>query len=190
MIWESIATGMTLIGIFPFLMLLALTAPAIPGRGPGVHHGGQGCQNQLVYGLPNLSEKDCSKVIAANVMLRRAVNVIRRCLRLGLAGYLENPASSMIWQTPEILHLLKDSRVQLIRLDMCMYHTQWKKPTKLLVWNVSKADFQTCQGRKLCSRTGKAHVQLTGFTGKRFATEQAQVYSHAFSAHLMQSLFS
>lgn len=142
-----------------------------------------------IYGLPNLSEKDCSKVIAANVMLRRGVKVIRRCLRLGLAGYLENPASSMIWQTPEILHLLKDSRVQLIRLDMCMYHTQWKKPTKLLVWNVSKADFQTCQGRKLCSRTGKAHVQLTGFTGKRFATEQAQVYSHAFSAHLMQSLF-
>ena len=143
-----------------------------------------------IYGLPGLAEKDFKKVTSANVMLQRAAKVIRKCLRLGLVGYLENPASSMIWQTPEILRLLKDSRVQLIRLDMCMYHTQWKKPTKLLVWNVSNARFHTCQGRKFCSRTGKAHVQLTGFTGKRFATEQAQVYSQAFSAHLMQSLFS
>ena len=131
---------------------------------------------------------DFLKVRKANVMFRRAVRVIRRRLRIHVAGYLENPANSILWDTPEIQRLLQDSRVHLCTADMCMYGTAWKKPTKILFWNVAAPIFQRCQGHGKCQCAGKAHLQLSGISGKKFVTEQAQVYSHQFSTHLMLTL--
>ena len=140
---------------------------------------------EYIFGLPWLSELDRIKVNKANIMLKRAVKVIRKCLKLGKSGYLENPMSSMIWQTPQIQRLLRDPRVQLCPLEMCMYNTQWKKPTFILLWNAPATNFSRCTGRRVCTRTGKSHMQLTGISGKRFLTEQAQVYSKEFSKALM-----
>lgn len=140
---------------------------------------------EYIFGLPWLSELDRIKVNKANIMLKRAVKVIRKCLKLGKSGYLENPMSSMIWQTPQIQRLLRDSRVKLCPLEMCMYNTQWKKPTFILLWNAPATNFLRCTGRRVCTRTGKSHMQLTGISGKRFLTEQAQVYSKEFSKALM-----
>ena len=140
---------------------------------------------EYIFGLPWLSELERIKVNKANIMLKRAVKVIRKCLKLGKSGYLENPMSSMIWQTPQIQRLLRDSRVKLCPLEMCMYNTQWKKPTFILLWNAPATNFLRCTGRRVCTRTGKSHMQLTGISGKRFLTEQAQVYSKEFSKALM-----
>jgi len=96
---------------------------------------------EYIFGLPWLSELDRIKVNKANIMLKRAVKVIRKCLKLGKSGYLENPMSSMIWQTPQIQRLLRDSRVKLCPLEMCMYNTQWKKPTFILLWNAPATNF-------------------------------------------------
>ena len=85
----------------------------------------------FIYGLPIYLHRIFKKS-ARQYHAERSVQLIRKCLRRGKAGYLENPRSSMLWKTPEIQRLLCDSRVQLIYLDMCQYGTQWKKPTTLL----------------------------------------------------------
>lgn len=142
------------------------------------------------FGLSTLQGKDAEKVRLANIMFYGAMRVIRRCLKQGIAGYLENPASSRLWDTPQIKKLLSDSRCQLITLDMCQYGCQWKKPTRLLFWNCDSVVFNRCSGRHFCSRTGRKHLQLTGMSGKKFLTEQAQIYSQEFAESLMLAFVS
>lgn len=142
------------------------------------------------FGLSTLQGKDAEKVRLANIMFYGAMRVIRRCLKQGIAGYLENPASSRLWDTPQIKKLLSDSRCKLITLDMCQYGCQWKKPTRLLFWNCDSVVFNRCSGRHFCSRTGRKHLQLTGMSGKKFLTEQAQIYSQEFAESLMLAFVS
>ena len=142
-----------------------------------------------IFGLPNLKPSDQQKVLAANRMFFGAVRVIRKCLKIGVAGYLENPASSWVWETPQMLRLMQHPQVCIVRVDMCQYDVQWKKPTKLLFFGVAPMHLLTCTGKSVCSRTNKKHLQLSGIVGKRFLTEQAQIYSKAFSQQLMLSFF-
>ena len=116
---------------------------------------------------------------------RKVESVVDRTAAYSHMTSEPNPMSSMIWQTPQIQRLLRDSRVKLCPLEMCMYNTQWKKPTFILLWNAPATNFLRCTGRRVCTRTGKSHMQLTGISGKRFLTEQAQVYSKEFSKALM-----
>ena len=142
-----------------------------------------------IFGLPFLKPSDQQKVLAANRMFFGAVKVIRKCLKIGVAGYLENPASSWVWETPQMLRLMQHPQVCIVRVDMCQYNVQWKKPTKLLFFGVAPKHLLTCSGKSVCSRTNKKHLQLSGIVGKRFLTEQAQIYSKAFSLLLMLSFF-
>ena len=82
-----------------------------------------------IYGLQSLSPGDGLKVTAANKMLVGAVRTVRKCLKLGIVGYLENPRNSWVWQTPLMLRLLKHPRIQLVTCHQCQYGCQWKKPT-------------------------------------------------------------
>ena len=148
----------------------------------------RGDDPDTIFGLPELNEKDQEKVKRANNMLFGACKVIRKCLRLGTCGYLENPLSSRIWKTPQIRRLLQDHRVQFVKTHLCMYGTQWKKPTGILLWNCKVADLLKCHGKFACSRTSKPHVQLTGIKGNKFLTELAQVYPRLFAEDLVRQL--
>ena len=107
-------------------------------------------------GLPDLNP--CDR--AANHMLHGAIKCIRRCLVLGIAGYLENPQRSWLWKTTSIQRLLQSPSVQLVKFDQCQYGTPCKKPTFLLIWNCAPVQFLTCSGKRgLCGRTGKAYLQ-------------------------------
>lgn len=139
----------------------------------------------FIFGLPGLSFNDAAKVTQANISFRRAIRIIRRCLKTGKRGYLENPWPSMVWTTPEIQRLLRDSRVHLVKADMCQYDCAWKKPTGILFWNVVPTSFMCCNGKQVCSRTNKHHLQLSGISGGKFLTQQAQIYSKRFSQDLM-----
>ena len=138
-----------------------------------------------IFGLPSLSASDKHKVTSTNVMFRRAIRCIHRSLKRGKTGYLENPWTSLVWSTPEIQRLLTDPRVHLYCLHLCQYGSPWKKPTGLLMWNAAPTQFLTCSGRNKCCRTHRPHLQLSGISGGRFLTEQAQVYSPEFSKALM-----
>ena len=148
----------------------------------------RGDDPESIFGLQELNERDQEKVRRANNMLFGACKVIRKCLRLGKCGYLENPLSSRIWKTPQLQRLLQDHRVQFVKTHLCMYGTQWKKPTGILFWNCQAAQLLKCQGKFACSRTSKPHVQLTGVKGNKFLTELAQVYPRLFAEDLVKQL--
>ena len=54
-------------------------------------------------------------------MLRHALAIVRTCLQRGIPGYLENPASSLIWNVGGIKKLLLLPGVHLIRTHMCQF---------------------------------------------------------------------
>ena len=123
-------------------------------------------------------------------MMFSACKTIRRALKLGICGYLENPLSSRLWHCRPIRKLLEDRRVQTVKLDMCQYGTQWKKATRLLVWNAAPFSMLQCSGRGVSSRTKKPHVRLAGISGKRFLSELAQENPKLYGDALVQSLLA
>ena len=142
-----------------------------------------------IMGLPNLRPADHEKVLRANRMLYGARKLIKKCFKFGVLGYLENPLTSRIWKSPVVQRLLQDKRVHFIKVHMCMYGTQWRKATGLMVWNVEPFVMRTCHGHKVCERTGRKHLQLTGISGAKFVTEQAQVYPRQFAEALLKGFF-
>ena len=144
--------------------------------------------DQYIFGLPHLSKSDSAKVQGANLMLRESVRLIKFCLRYGIPGYLENPWTSRVWKTPAIRRLLRSQHVFLVRADMCQYHTQWRKPTGLLIWGCYPFTFKTCWHGHLCKRTHKPHLQLSGISGGKFLTHQAQIYTKQFAEALLTGL--
>ena len=90
--------------------------------------------NQFLMGLLDLDPKDQALVRRHNYMFRSAIRWIRLHAGRGGSGYLENPATSMLWKTRAVRKLLKLEGFRLITFDMCQYQCAWRKPTRLLVW--------------------------------------------------------
>ena len=148
----------------------------------------RGTQASDIFGFAHLQGRDKSKVNQANRMLFGAYRVIRKCLRLNIAGYLENPMTSMLWKTPQVRKLLQHRHVHLIRTHLCQYGVQWRKATYILVWGCKPFQLLTCSGRGKCSRTGRPHLQLTGLQNKVFLTKQAQVSPRLFARDLIDNI--
>ena len=144
-----------------------------------------------LWGLKGLPEKDQAKVAAANRMTREAFRAIKVADSLSIPGFLENPRKSRLWQTRGIKNLLKSASTQIVNSSMCQYGTQWRKDTRLLVFGLPKGSvvLDVCQGRRgKCSRTHRAHLNLTGIQGKHFTTAQAQVYPRGFALAIMPTM--
>jgi hypothetical protein len=151
--------------------------------------------------LPGVRPCDQRKLLSANQQLAFAILNIRKALDVGIPGYLENPLTSHVWKTPEVLQLLAEKKAWLAKLHMCQYGTTWTKATALMIWGVPEASmkFKVCRGapRGLCSRTALPHERLRGMdnTGK-FMTSPAQVYpvdfanalTEEFELHLRQEV--
>ena len=56
--------------------------------------------DEEIFGLPGLKKGDFEKVKNANQMMWGAYKLIRRALRSGVCGYLENPLTSRLWKLP------------------------------------------------------------------------------------------
>ena len=149
----------------------------------------RGDDDVSILGLPDLSVRDKRKVADGNNMFFGSLKLIRKCLKLGIPGYLENPLNSRIWKTRGMKRLLRDGRVRIVPLDQCQYGTAWKKPTRLLVWLCPCFCMLRCSGAHgCCSRTRRPHIQLSGVRGKRFMTEQAQVYTPDLARAILQQI--
>ena len=156
--------------------------------GSGLPEPLRGAQGRSLFGLPHLCGRDSIKVQQANTMLYGAYRIIRRCLKLHIPGYLENPQTSLLWKTPQMKRLLRLRHVHLIGTDLCQYGVPWKKATYLLVWNCMPFPLRTCAGRGKCSRTNRPHLQLSGLSSRVFLTKQAQVYPRPFAQALISGL--
>ena len=117
----------------------------------------RGSSGPAVFGLPHLGSRDFQKVRAANNMFFGAVKVIRRCLRLNVCGYLENPRSSRLWLLPQIQCLLQDHRVSLIHTELCRYGTHnGENPHPYLYGVYRDLNFSGAQATYVC-----AHIANT-----------------------------
>ena len=116
-----------------------------------------------IYGIPLLSAADQIRVDFGNCTMRTSVKIIEKCIHLRIPTFLENPATSMLFDAPPIQRLR--CKAQECVSDYCQYGKPWRKRTKVLAWciDTSEAPCMKCQGRGgVCSRTNRSHTVLTG----------------------------
>lgn len=148
-------------------------ARQLDGRGPGPLRS----DNQL-RGLANLSVADQARVRTGNVLADFSALIFETCEKMGIPVCLENPATSRMWLLPRFKRLRSKSSVQVHLTDYCQDGKPWRKRTRLMSSGVDLGPcVRQCNShRGICSRTGKAHVQLCGHKPGTFMTSHAQPY--------------
>ena len=155
------------------------------GKGPGPLRD----DDKWIMGLPNLTEKDKKRVQEANVMLKHTVALMRFAIKNKVPILLENPASSRLWLTPQITALFNETTPAIVPVDYCQYDDNpWRKPTKFIAWNWPKLKLHTCTPGRICSRTGKPHIELSGKIGNTFKTKLAEPYPPTMCSYIANSL--
>ncbi len=135
--------------------------------GPGAL---RGTNSKDIWGLPHLVGKERGRVDSANKLLLRMHELMKLCEVSNVPLYFGNPQSSKLWMHPIIKTRVRHKSSHLVTLDYCQCGTEWKKPTSIL--SFGNSDFHTgksvrcktiwCDGRSLCSKSGKPHITLSG----------------------------
>ena len=76
-------------------------------RGPPGSSWGPLRSGKALWGLDGLCERDQAKLRVGNACFRVSLNIIRACVRMNVPVYLENPASSMMFQMPPLASLAR-----------------------------------------------------------------------------------
>ena len=133
-----------------------------------------------IYGRPNLNLRDQARVKLGNDSLFFCCKLIRACIKMGVSIVLENPASSRIFSAPVLQNLIPQACCNIV-FDHCMFGSCFKKPTRLLAWNIDLNMLSVrCAGRQLCDRSGQPHETLTGKQGNEFKTALGAAYPLPF----------
>ena len=106
-------------------------------------------------GINNLQKARTLEVLGVDFALFTS-EVVRECFRCGLKFTVENPATSKIWSFDPIAHLAALPGVFHIDFDMCEFHVNHKKPTRLLTNMISLKSLS-----KRCSHA-RSHPALKG----------------------------
>ena len=145
---------------------------------------------QEPLGLEGLSEQDSCLVFLGNVFLDRTVEACSLVFAFGGDFLIENPLLSLLWQTPQLLQLVRSARTFNLECDQCVFGTPWMKPTRFVCSNE--------QLDVLCVRCpgGHTHESLKGkvwdpsLQRMVFKTKQAQVYPLALCATIADQVRS
>ena len=152
------------------------------------------------WGLPQRlwqkpwSDNDHRALETGNATMKSALELAKICLRCGVPFALENPATSIVWQTPEVKWLLAQPGVEMIIVDFCFWGTPWRKRTAVVFGNCDSADLLSlsrckCSGVGTCSFSGKKHIQLTGSDNHGVPwTKRAEPYPQGFASKLAHIL--
>ena len=149
---------------------------------------------EFIMGRPPecLSDKDQNKVYYGNKLFHWTMSVIRHCMRHGVPFILENPRTSMVWDTPAMQKLFRNPLCSRTNLDFCQFHVPWKKATSLLSFNVPSVGrlHKQCTYRGPCTWSGVPHVVLTGTDEHGvFWTSRASPYPDLFAAKSAQVIY-
>ena len=114
-------------------------------------------------------------------MARFTARLAREALAAGIPFIIENPQTSMLWSLPPFRRLLLDPRVATVDTHFCQFGKPWRKATKLMTGHCEPELVSSLSrkrsGKKVCSRTGAPHIQLSGTAPDgRFWTLVAQPY--------------
>ena len=145
--------------------------------------------HKFLFGLPDRKPGDLKNIREGNFQYRSCMRIIKKCLDVGVPGYLENPKSSRFFLTPGVKKLVSSGLGHLVDLDQCQYGAPYRKRTTLLIWGLppGSACFKMCTGRRgRCSRTNRKHVHLAGQQGGVFKTRAAQAYPQQMAAAIAE----
>ena len=92
--------------------------------------------NEFPWGVPALSGKDADLLRSANLIMRYTLSLIRVMIQHRIPFIIENPQASMLWMLPELKRLIARQDVCIIDAHFCQWGARWKKPTRLLCFNV------------------------------------------------------
>ena len=125
--------------------------------------------SEFPLGLPDLvGEKNKAKLQIGNQLMQVSCALFHACLLAHVPVTLENPATSYLWSTPQVHHLLARHRVGKAVTEFCMWGKAWRKSTSFMFSNLllDRLQCRRCCGapRGLCARTLKPHIQLRGLT--------------------------
>ena len=152
------------------------------------------------WGLPRRlwqkpwSDNDHRALATGNATMKSALELAAVCQRAGVPWALENPFTSIVWQTPEVKRLLQHDGVEFVVVDFCYWKTPWRKRTGILFGNCDAADLASlskcrCSGIGTCSISGRKHIQLTGSDKSGVPlTKRAEPYPQGFATRLAHIL--
>ena len=163
-------------------------------RGPPGSSWGPIRSAKHIYGFPDLSASDRSKILVGNATMRQSAEFIHACIRAHIPVILENPVASMLWLAPPIRSQLSSNSCQIISVDQCQTGARWRKRTRLAGWHCPILSLQQlCTGRKgQCNRTKKPHIVLSGSSKEHGVlwTALAQTYPDPFCRAGAGALFT
>ena len=107
-------------------------------------------------GLPGLAPDLWDQAFLGNLFVERSAEACSLVVLMGGNFSIENPEFSLIWHTPLMLRLRRESRAWLVSFDQCEWGAPSVKPTSLLV---THAAFESLHRRCTKSHT---HVKLRG----------------------------
>ena len=85
---------------------------------------------ERLKGVPGLTGTDLLNTIIGTGLMKLTAELCQLCQQHKVPWTIENPASSLIWKTPEF----KALGGRRILLHACCYGSQYKKPTVYLAW--------------------------------------------------------
>ena len=148
-----------------------------------------------IMGLPVLKhESERWKIDNGNVALKFCCQVGHACLHMHVPFCFENPFTSLLWEAPQMKHLMRRKGVRMARADFCQWSMPWRKSTGLLCSysNIVHVDKRCtgCLGRGICSKSGQRHQQLSGVDPitKQFWTHIAEPYPRGLCTAIVRML--
>ena len=148
--------------------------------------------DQFLFGLPDLGRSDQNKVDTASSILENILSLTEEAVSAGLFVTIENPATSRLWMTPQLLELANVCNAKFHRVDYCQYNVPWRKATIFLAFNLPELDgvLRTCSGtQSRCSASGKRHITLRGKDAQgTFWTSRAGPYPPSLCSELAKAI--
>eukprot|EP00438_Fugacium_kawagutii_P035715 Skav234674 [mRNA] locus=scaffold1131:475680:480491:- [translate_table: standard] len=134
-------------------------------------------------GLENLTANMTKKVRIGNLHAAFLLKLLKLVQSLALPFWTENPDGSFLWLLRGWSAAKIGSPENSFRLDMCRYHTPWRKRTRIAT--------NTClRGRRELCCGGHSHVLLRGRNQKlkKSWTRVAQVYPRRLAEDLASAM--
>eukprot|EP00438_Fugacium_kawagutii_P002050 Skav230092 [mRNA] locus=scaffold3264:40338:47439:- [translate_table: standard] len=113
------------------------------------------CWPPIEKGLKHVHGSMLEKIIEGNSHSQFLAKLIRKCIKLGIHYWVENPHGSFLWLQPEWLSLPHGRAMDYFTVDYCTFKTPWRKRTRFVTSSALK------RTKKLCSRD-HAHTILRG----------------------------
>ncbi len=109
------------------------------------------------------------------------MELIHVALYKGVPGYLENPRTSLLWETSGLKDLVRTKKAWYLDTHFCQYGLEYKKGTRLLMWGVP----ENCIKLKKCKATKAGGIRdVQGATISRCHLEaRGSVKTPASRAH-------